>query len=72
MIDEPVSPLVLDRLGKAARAEHADLYWVNKHHRGSLPDLVAFEQAPAVAILTTREENQRAWTRSGLALQRVC
>lgn len=69
VIEQPVSPLVLDRLGKAARSEHADLYWVNEHHRRSLVGLVP--QAPAVAILTTREENQRAWTRSGLALQRV-
>ncbi|MFI7065805.1 hypothetical protein ACIBL3_32735 [Kribbella sp. NPDC050124] len=75
VIDQPMSPLVLDRLGKAARAECADLYWINQHQRDLLldlvPDRVAFEPAPAISILTTREEDERAWTRSGLALQRV-
>jgi hypothetical protein len=131
MTDRPVSPAMMERLTDAARAERADLRWLDDEQRAGLvsiiragddrdlhdedrlherlrwiggnreaegvPDSVlgplptrpavvrdlsaglaipqrnqaVFEPKPAIAALGTVDDDERAWVRAGLALERV-
>jgi hypothetical protein len=131
MADRPVSPRMTDRLTEAARAERADLRWLDDEQRAGLgaiiragddrdvheedrlherlqwvggereaegvPDSVlgplptrpaavrdlsagfdvphrsqaVFEPKPIIAVLGTVDDDERAWVRAGLALERV-
>ncbi|TCO44031.1 nitroreductase family protein [Kribbella antiqua] len=131
MVDAPISPWLMQRLSEAAKAEQADLAWLDQEQRarlgsiiraaddrdvheedrlqerdqwiggdrdsegvpnsalGPLParpaairDLAAgadhprrgtavFESAPIIAVLGTVQDDEQAWVRAGLALERV-
>jgi hypothetical protein len=131
MTDRPVSPTMVDRLTAAARAERADLRWLDDEQRADLgsiiqaaderdlhdeerllerlqwiggsreaegvPDSVlgplatrpavvrdlsagfalphrnraVFEPKPAIAAICTVDDDEHAWVRAGLALERV-
>jgi hypothetical protein len=132
MVDQPISALMMQRLTEAARAEQADLRWLDDEQRAGLGSIVraaderdvheedrlherlqwiggdrdaegvpnsvlgplparrpaavrdlsagfdsphrsqaAFEPTPILAVLATLDDDEEAWVRAGLALERV-